>query len=553
MMKLSNFDQFLDERILQRGLDYYQNGQVGSLKTADGSHYKARVDGSEVYKVDVFLDQAGEIVDTYCDCPYDLGVYCKHQAAVFYALENEKSEGPQTTQLKEPDLKSVLLNQQKDKLIRIILELSEEYPEIEKSLLFKYGESKDEIAASKKLIREYINNAKRGGFIDWRHADQAVQGAELTLEKAREKIDMGATESAVQLAIIVLSPVLKMLQYCDDSNGTVGDVMNEAVHTIELAITTNMNQLNEKEQKKLFDAILKEALKNYYDGWTDWRFGLLNICTKFSQNRDLRKKLEKQLEALFQAADQSWSGKFEKEQVKLLQLNIIETCDGVEAAEKFIYENIALSDFREKAITIEFRKGEYEKVIQLCLDGEKVDQEFAGLVYQWKEHRYQAYEMLGDIEKQRQLAKELLYPNNFKYYLKLKGLYSSNEWEVVLKTMIEEFEKQSYQPSIYLEIIKEENLTSKILEYCKNRSAYITDLYPYLMGNYLEEANQLFINFIEMSAQEASDRKAYKKVCSFIKTYKKAFGVIHSHKLIGDLRQKYPRRPAFLEELGKIK
>jgi uncharacterized Zn finger protein len=83
MMKLSNFDQFLDERILQRGLDYYQNGQVGSLKTADGSHYKARVDGSEVYKVDVFLDQAGEIVDTYCDCPYDLGVYCKHQGYSF--------------------------------------------------------------------------------------------------------------------------------------------------------------------------------------------------------------------------------------------------------------------------------------------------------------------------------------------------------------------------------------------------------------------------------------------------------------------------------------
>jgi hypothetical protein len=38
---------------------------------------------SEVYKVDVFLDQDGEIVDTYCDCPYDLGVYCKHQGYSF--------------------------------------------------------------------------------------------------------------------------------------------------------------------------------------------------------------------------------------------------------------------------------------------------------------------------------------------------------------------------------------------------------------------------------------------------------------------------------------
>ncbi|MFP5106706.1 hypothetical protein ACSU6B_08030 [Neobacillus sp. C211] len=44
-----------------------------------------------------------------------------------------------------------------------------------------------------------------------------------------------------------------------------------------------------------------------------------------------------------------------------------------------------------------------------------------------------------------------------------------------------------------------------------------------------------------------------KTIPSIIKTYKNACGTIHSHKLIGELRQKYMRRPAFLEELGKIR
>jgi hypothetical protein len=62
-----------------------------------------------------------------------------------------------------------------------------------------------------------------------------------------------------------------------------------------------------------------------------------------------------------------------------------------------------------------------------------------------------------------------------------------------------------------------------------------------------------YLGFNKVSAKKASNRGDYKKVCSYIKAYKKAFGVIHSHKLVGELKQKYPRRPAFLDELGKIK
>ncbi|MFC0162568.1 MULTISPECIES: SWIM zinc finger family protein [Bacillus] len=35
------------------------------------------------------IDGDNEIVVSFCDCPYDRGDYCKHQAAAFYALRQK--------------------------------------------------------------------------------------------------------------------------------------------------------------------------------------------------------------------------------------------------------------------------------------------------------------------------------------------------------------------------------------------------------------------------------------------------------------------------------
>ena len=205
--------------------------------------------------------------------------------------------------------------------------------------------------------------------------------------------------------------------------------MNWAIRTIDDAVITSLPNLNDKEKKGLFDAIIKEALKAHYDGWSDWRYALLKTCTNYSPVKDLRIKLEKQLESLQARPESTWHDRYEKTQIKLLQFEIIERCDGADRAEKFIYENILENEFREKAIALELGKGDYKKVIQLCLDGEEADKVYRGLVHKWKEYRYQAYEMIGDIEQQKQLARELLFTNEFSYYLKLKELYPENEWD----------------------------------------------------------------------------------------------------------------------------
>jgi hypothetical protein len=137
--------------------------------------------------------------------------------------------------------------------------------------------------------------------------------------------------------------------------------------------------------------------------------------------------------------------------------------------------------------------------------------------------------------------------------VKLKELYEQDEWTEVLDRLIEAFEKERYQSTVYIEILKEEKLTKQMIEYCNKHKSLIMDLYPYLMESYVEEANGLFINYIEQSAEGTSDRRGYRNVCKLIKTYKKAFGTIHSYKLIGELKLTYQKRPAFIDELGKIR
>ena len=74
--------------ILKRGLAYYRQGKVQSLKEQEDG-YTARVKGSRIYKV--AIQTSGNVVfDTDCNCPYSQeGHYCKHEAAALYLLEKK--------------------------------------------------------------------------------------------------------------------------------------------------------------------------------------------------------------------------------------------------------------------------------------------------------------------------------------------------------------------------------------------------------------------------------------------------------------------------------
>lgn len=555
-MNLTNFETYIDEVIVKRGKKYVEQGHVVSVEETDPNIFMIDVVGTDDYTIEIAMNDAGDIIGSFCNCPYDQGDYCKHEVAALYALrEKRKIEKGQVKKVvaKKPDLKTIMSKLTKDELIKIIMNVTEDYPELEKKLLFTYSSHDDEIVVSKKLIKEYMKRYKHHGFIAWNDVDHALQGAYMMLEKVREKLQTGDLKSAILLSITVLSHVVDMLGYCDDSSGTPGSVIEESLEAIHEATSIAVDTFDDTEQERLFMILLKESQHSCYQGWMDWKLSLLSSCSYLCNKPERRKMLEDQLENLLKTSSDSWNDKYETEQIKLLQLELIERYDGEEQALQFIGENIHMSHFRERAILISMEKDDYTAVLTLCEEGKKVDQQYRGLVHKWETYELQAYEGLGDVNKQREFMLAFLYKNDFSYYARLKALYSQNEWEEILPTILETFEKQSYRPDAYVEILKEEKLDDKLIEYCKRNISSIIHLYPHLVQDHFDEVNEMFQSYIQLEAEQSNNRSRYRNVCSQIKLYKKVCGANHAKVMVDDLKQKYPRRPAFLDELGKIR
>jgi uncharacterized Zn finger protein len=77
----------IPDRILERGFDYYENGNVLELEEIGQGEYTAVVEGMELYTVYIKIVEECIVSEHYCTCPYDWGLYCKHFVAVLEAIE----------------------------------------------------------------------------------------------------------------------------------------------------------------------------------------------------------------------------------------------------------------------------------------------------------------------------------------------------------------------------------------------------------------------------------------------------------------------------------
>ncbi len=434
--------------------------------------------------------------------------------------------------------------------------LIESDEEVEKKVEYKIVASDDEVKASKQLIRKYINENKRRGFISWRNVHAALQGAEMVLDKGRDKLITGEEEITVRLGITTLSVVIDMLQYTDDSGGEIAYMVNQCISLLEDASSLVLVSSDYYAQDTIFQLLLKEAMHKRYDGWSDTRFQLLDVCTIYSVRESARKKLEATLEKLLSQINKtsSWSAGYEQEEIKRIQLKIMERNGEFEKVGQFVHDNLQYSEFRELAIEKELENKNYQAALQLCEEGEENNEKYPGLVKQWKQYRLQVYEGLEDIEKQKEILLEFVFANEYESYNKLKELYTPVEWKDAVENIFNTFETADtgYLPNIYVYIAKTEDRSDKILFYCEESPISILELYPYLLGDYRDKAEKLFTTYLKKEAEEATDRKMYRSVCRKLEAYKNAFGEDKFQTIVAELKKTYERKPAFINELDKI-
>ena len=457
--------------------------------------------------------------------------------------------------MKKGKIDELLSSLTKEELIFMLRDLINEYEGLEEKILFKYVklEEDEEIKKNKKYLSNIVK--KYGGgrrFVSWRECGKFAEDVFEVLSSAkRYYFDTNKPLVPIETSIAVISKMISAIQYMDDSNGDIGDIINESILLID-EICINNSEFSKKEKIKIFNKLLNEADKTIYDGWEDWRLSVISNCIYFCDDEKLRIKFQNKLDNMLENYLDDWSGRYSKEKLLEIKLQIISSYGTDEDEKEFIENNINYSGFRELLIRECIKNREYEKVIKLAEEGELHDKEYRGLVCKWKQYRYTAYKNLNIVDKKKELARELFLDGDMSFYNELKEIHI-NDWSSYYLELKKEFkEKKLDRLNIYPEMLIKENDLEELLQFTKDDARRIEIYDELLIKDYRDDVNVMYKFLIEKVSEMASDRKQYKKVCNVIKRYKKLFGDIEAHKVVKVLQQQYLRKPAFIDELGKI-
>lgn len=555
-MHIKTFEKDIDQKILVRGKLYLADGLVRELSLEDEGSYHAWVDGTDLYEVEAQIDENGEIISISCDCPYDWGEYCKHQAAVLFAIreQREHASAPQKdmAQKKKQDLQSVLLAQTKESLVEYLLGMAKQDRGLRQSLLFQFGSQEDEMEQSRKLVKEHMRPFGPGRFWEYGEVNNALEGAWTVLDRARLCAETDCARS-VGLCLAVLPEAVDLLSYCDDSGGEVGEVISTCIITMEKAIQAGLHILPAEKRAALFRLILAEAMADVYNGWEDFRVDMLKILVLFCQDKPLLEKLSQVLEQE-RVRNQDKPYRYYSEAVATLQLDLLERLANPQQARQFIADNLAFTSFRKRAIENAMSSGEYAVALRLAEDGILQDKEFAGLLHDWRTAAYRAYEAMGDKAKIREMAEHFVLNerDGFAYYAALKGSYPPAQWPEALGKLLTAFEAQKYPYGTYADVLLAEKEFDRLLAYCRSHMSCITRLAKEFPEQYSTAASDIYRQLILQRASTASDRSRYKEVCGLLRGFGAALGTSGMAALAQELKTAYPRRPAFLDELRKL-
>jgi uncharacterized Zn finger protein len=212
-----------------RGKDYAHDGLVELSQLTD-SMLRGEAHGTETYRLRV--EYQGGDWDWHCDCPAaDGGVFCKHLvAAVLTARDNvgendtEPTPRPATRRGRaaEPvNLLKFLQAQPAQRLADWLHALALEYRDVERQLLLRHA------ATQPGVLKDALAKAlATGSFLDYRRTLDYAARLDPAIEQLRSTLARDPDECRT-LCEYALKRLLKIIERCDDSSGSLGERMQD--------------------------------------------------------------------------------------------------------------------------------------------------------------------------------------------------------------------------------------------------------------------------------------------------------------------------------------
>ncbi|HDL84902.1 MAG TPA: hypothetical protein ENH11_00965 [Candidatus Acetothermia bacterium] len=261
-------------RYFDRGEVYFLEGRVRSLQERKGV-VQATVNGTRPYKVRIWAEK-GELVGT-CDCPLGRGgSFCKHIVATGLAWidsqarqtrlpdleKGTKAHSPQPD-ITSSDIEEWLQQKSSKDLVAIIMDHADENAEFYDSLKMRVATGAETVntVALRAVIRDTIDI---DGFIPYSETYTYSRGVDRIARQLRELLNSGEQTPALTLTEYAIELVEKQLEQIDDSDGSLGMVIEDL-----MALHLDACRAAKPDPKSLAEKLFDNEINDPWGFWND--------------------------------------------------------------------------------------------------------------------------------------------------------------------------------------------------------------------------------------------------------------------------------------------
>ncbi|HMQ49751.1 MAG TPA: SWIM zinc finger family protein [Saprospiraceae bacterium] len=574
MFTLDNFENQVPDQIQKRGLDYFKTRAVGNISEINTGHWEAIVFGSEDYEVEIQL-RGRQITHWDCNCPYD-GSICKHVVAVLYTLRETKPEKSKekNSKARKMSFEDVLLQLDLEELRAFIREQKAQHRDFGNQFLLYFADKDPTMDMEKKyreMVQQLVRKHSDRGFMDYRNTIAFYKAMRPILLAANQALTRNNFREALAVAKVVCLAGIDSIQHCDDSSGSIGDILFEGIHVLEKAAQSTA--VAPELLDDIFTWLEKQLANSIWFDYGDFGYELLDVAASIAKHRDADRYIRLLDQLRMMNTGINYSSKFKQELFVKKKVHFLQAVGREQEIEQLIADNIDIVSIRRGQVEKAIEQRNYPLAKQLIEAGIQIaeGQKHPGTVHQWEEVLIRIAQLEQDIPTFRSLTKRFAFERgvSIKFYQSWKSSFSLEEWPDVIEqhiqaTITEERSKPRHdwddvESSLYTKlspIYIEEQLWDKLLQVLPPYPTeyQLQPVHPYLAKRYPKEMLAFYLGLLEKMGDKASARNDYYNLAMLMKKVKQ--DIEHSHRPIDELAtsliQKYPRRPAMKEELGKV-
>ena len=570
---LNEFEQLIDETILQRGFQYFKKGLVTGLDEISPGEYEAIVHGTEQYTVNLTIKN--EVVTEFvCTCPYDKGPICKHVVAVIFNLQEAElnlkvkpgktsKKGDEAAPRKSTKKKTI--EEQVDELLCILSH--DELKEYIKGRCMKersfqqlfianfaYLVNPDSQALYSKQIQAILNTyGDRDGFLGYSESRSAGSAVQELVHRAVQMMESENYQTAMYMACAILEEMVGALEYADDSCGEIGGCIKSALAILN---TLAEKSIVETQRVELFNYAINAYKKKLFKGW-NWHLDMIELAISLIKKQEETALIHQLIDKILPTG-KGYDWEYSKAQQ--LKLELIRKTESEEKLTLFLEQNIKNPDFRKEVIGKAIKNKEYAKAIALAKTGILLDEkETPGIANDWRKTLLDIYILQQDTENILKMAR-YLFENSIdcskKIYFIIKKCVSPDIWKSFVDQLIVDVNSQSRgdnYPLVSQINIWEERWDTLFEQLKKGVSLdRIESSEKYLAKGYSPQLIDLYHASILKFMVRNVGRGYYQTACCYIRRMIKLGGREKANLVIANLRQLYPNRRALMEELRKV-